>query len=167
MYIGYSHPAEPAYQNELLKIRQSFLAALNSLENMRDEIYTYALQCIKKSNTAPSDVLFCKKITDYLEQHYTEPDLSVSGIAEIFHLHPSYLGTVFKKVHHTSILQYLADIRIAEAKKLLCEKELKISEIAEATGFSDVYYFSKKFKKICGKSPKEYAAEAKTEMDFS
>lgn len=221
VFIGYVHPEEPPYQNELLKIRQNFLSSLNSLdteiienyidelflaikhrkscdylrliisdlfyvfhvyynipdklavnvtdfaisvidteyslENIREEIYTYSLQCIRKSNTVPSDVLFCRKVTEYLEQNYTETDLTVTKLAEIFHLHPSYMGTIFKKVHHTSVLQYLADIRINEAKKLLCENKLKISEIAEATGFSDVYYFSKKFKKNCGVSPKEYA----------
>ena len=36
---------------------------------------------------------------------------------------------------------------------------MKISEVAETSGYSDVYYFSKKFKKACGCSPKEYAAK--------
>ena len=44
-------------------------------------------------------------------------------------------------------------------QKLLKEGTMKISEVAETSGYSDVYYFSKKFKKACGCSPKEYAAK--------
>ena len=80
-------------------------------------------------------------------------------MAANFQLHPSYLGSVFKKVQHTSVLQYISDIRISAAQKLLKEGTMKISEVAETSGYSDVYYFSKKFKKslrvfskrICGK----------------
>ena len=50
-------------------------------------------------------------------------------------------------------------ISISAAQKLLKEGTMKISEVAETSGYSDVYYFSKKFKKACGCSPKEYAAK--------
>lgn len=56
------------------------------------------------------------------------------------------------------MLQYISDIRISAAQKLLKEGTMKISEVAETSGYSDVYYFSKKFKSLRVFS-KEYAAK--------
>ena len=59
-----------------------------------------------------------------------------SQVAANFQLHPSYLGSVFKKAQHTSVLQYISDIRISAAQKLLKEGTMKISEVAETSGYS-------------------------------
>ena len=53
----------------------------------------------------------------------------------------------------------LSELSRSYIQKLLKEGTMKISEVAETSGYSDVYYFSKKFKKACGCSPKEYAAK--------
>ncbi len=133
----------------------------HSLENLKNEILFYGMQCIQKIDAIPSDIALCGKIMEYIQANYTNPSLSVSQVAENFQLHPSYLGSVFKKVQHSSVLQYISDLRISAAQKLLKEGAMKISEVAEASGYSDVYYFSKKFKKACGCSPKEYAAKSR------
>lgn len=135
----------------------SLLEAEYSLNALKDEIIFYGEQCLQKVNIAPSDSALCSKVIQYIYQNYTDEAFSVAQIASHFHLNPSYLGSVFKKVNHTSLLQYISEVKVNKAKQLLTETDLKISEIAEKTGFSDVYYFSKRFKKITGFSPKEYA----------
>lgn len=140
----------------------SILDTEYSLPNLKSEVLFYGLQCLQKTETIPSDIALCHRIMDYIGENYTDSGLSVSQIAATFQMHPSYLGSVFKKVQKSSILQYISDIRIHAAQQLLKEGTMKISDVAEATGYSDVYYFSKKFKKHCGCSPKEYAATVLT-----
>lgn len=139
----------------------SILESEYSLDTVKEECISYGLQCIRESCIAPSDTMLCNKVIGYIRQNYADPSLSVSEVAAHFQLHPTYLGSVFKRVQHTSLLQYISEVRIGEARKLLRETNLKISEIAEKTGFSDIYYFSKRFKKISGCSPKEYALKKK------
>ncbi len=157
-YHVYFHvPENPG--RSITELIDSILDTEYSLETLKQEILFYGLQCIQKMNTLPSDIALCRKIMDYINTYYTDPSLSVAQVAARFQLHPSYLGGIFKKVQHISILQYITELRISAAQSLLKENSMKISEIAEATGYSDVYYFSKKFKKSAGCSPKEYAAK--------
>lgn len=156
IYHLYFHVPEQITQS-IADFAASILASEHSLDVLESEIVFYGLECIHKIETVPSDVAICRKITEYIDEHFRESTLSVSEIADTLGMTASYLGSVFKKVYHSSILQYLSDRRIDTAKTLLKQGDLKIAEIAEASGFSDVYYFSKKFKKACGCSPTTYA----------
>ena len=63
---------------------------------------------------------------------------------------------VWQKPFHISPGAYLLRKQLEEARRLLVETELKVYEIAELTGFSDPFYFSRFFKARTGLSPKEY-----------
>jgi two-component system, response regulator YesN len=69
---------------------------------------------------------------------------------------PSYFSNLFKKEKGVSYVEYLTGVRIEKAKKLLCEKDLKIHEVSNMVGYEDSNYFSRVFKKIVGISPVEY-----------
>lgn len=118
---------------------------------------SHGLQCIRNNTSQPSDVALSHKLMQYIGSHYTEQDLSISKIAGEFSLNPSYMGTAFKKANSISILQYLTTVRLEAALGLLKEDRYKITEIAEMVGYSDVFYFSKRFKTTYGYPPKDYA----------
>lgn len=119
---------------------------------------SYGRQCIPYNTSQPSDVALSHKLMQYIHTHYTEPDLSIAKIAGEFSLNPSYMGTAFKKANNISILQYMANVRLEAALMLLKENRYKISEVAEMVGYSDVFYFSKRFKNAYGCPPKDYAS---------
>lgn len=76
--------------------------------------------------------------------------------------HASYLSNIFKKEKGCSLSKYLTQTRLEQAKKYLTEYPDKtLIEIAESIGYSDVYYFSKNFKKYYGISPSKYQEERK------
>lgn len=131
------------------------------LEHIKALIISYGLQCLYKTDTLPSDIIVSQKIKQYIENHYTEVDLSVSKIAHFFDFNTSYIGTLFKKVNSQSILQYITIIRLDASKYLLDSQKYKISEVAEMVGYSDVFYYSKRFKKMYGYSPKEHTVSVK------
>lgn len=132
------------------------------LENLKSTTIYYGLQCIQQNDTSPSDVALSKKLMTYIEEHYKEQDLTVAKLADLFLLNPSYMGSVFKKVNKQSILHYITKTRMEASKKLLESNQFRISEIAEQVGYADVFYFSKRFKKTYGYSPKDHALRSTT-----
>lgn len=97
------------------------------------------------------------KVIDYIEHHYKE-ELKIETMAKIFHYSSNYLGKQFKKETGKSFNSFLDELRLKEAEKLLKNSELKIYEIAQITGFHDPDYFTAKFRKYIGLSPKDYRA---------
>ena len=100
------------------------------------------------------------QVIDYLEKHYME-DLSVSELASHFNMSPSYFAHFFKQYAQKSVIEYINEIRITHAKNFLEKEETPISEIALRVGFSDVNYFSRKFKAITCITPTEYKKSLK------
>lgn len=92
----------------------------------------------------------------YTQKNYPDKELSLESLCATFHISQTQFSLLFKREMGTSFLQYLLDLRIAAAQKLLAETNLKIYQIAEETGFGDASYFSYCFKQRCGLSPKEY-----------
>jgi AraC-like DNA-binding protein len=67
-----------------------------------------------------------------------------------------YFSSLFKKVFGLPPVQYLIQLRIDHAKRLLLDEERSISEIAELCGFCNINYFDKMFKEKSGFTPKDF-----------
>lgn len=83
-------------------------------------------------------------------------DLTLNAQANLLNVNPSYLSAQFKKETGTTLTEYVKQKRIGQAVFLLSTSNSQIQTIAEMCGISDVNYFTKVFKKIIGKTPKEY-----------
>lgn len=94
-------------------------------------------------------------ITRYLQEHLSE-DISLSVLAEEFHLSAQYISQLFKSEIGVNFLTYLTNIRMERAKKLLLSTALSIGEISEQLGFGDYRVFTKVFKKSEGVTPSQY-----------
>lgn len=108
----------------------------------------------KKNNSGEKSIV--STVTDYIKNNYSSKTLSVQEIAGVCHMNPAYLGQLFKKRMGYSITDYIHDVRIEQAKRLLVETDQNIELIANQTGFTDRSYFCKIFKKKTGLSPGEY-----------
>ena len=89
----------------------------------------------------------------YIEGHYWE-DLTLDGLAGVFHYSPKHLNALFKKNTGSPLLQYISALRMQKARELLTTGNLLVKQAAEAVGIHDPLYFSKKFKQHFGHSPK-------------
>ena len=74
----------------------------------------------------------------------------------MFGLSPNYLSALFKKTCNIGFSEYITQKKVARAKTLLLEQDMKIYEVADQLGFESAFYFSKVFKKVEGISPREY-----------
>ena len=94
-------------------------------------------------------------ITRYLQEHLAE-EVSLSVLAEQFHLNPQYISQLFKNEIGVGFLAYLTNIRMERAKKLLLSTSLSVAEVAEQSGYGDYRVFTKVFKKSEGITPSQY-----------
>ncbi|MFC4102683.1 helix-turn-helix domain-containing protein [Paenibacillus xanthanilyticus] len=82
--------------------------------------------------------------------------LTRDQMADSVALSPGYFSVLFKAHTGHSPIQYLTKIRIDQAKLLLRNTTLAISQVAEESGFPDSFYFSRLFQKETGMSPRDY-----------
>ena len=95
-------------------------------------------------------------IQGYITAHFST-DITLEEIARRFNFTPAYLIRIFKKQVGITPIQYLIDLRMAEARRLmLANRDLDIKEIGEIVGYPDPHYFSRIFKNTQGMSPTEY-----------
>lgn len=95
------------------------------------------------------------KVIEYLDLHYGEK-ITLEQLASTFGTNRTTLQNEFKKVLNKSPLQYLTQIRMKIACTLLKDTLIPISEICDRTGFHDMSYFVKVFKKEVTFTPGEY-----------
>mgnify|MGYP000669210777 CR=1 FL=1 len=86
-------------------------------------------------------------ILHYIETHYQE-ELSVEMLAQKVGLSRFHFSRLFKNLTGKAITEYINGIRVNRAEYLLRNTTMTVSEVALSTGFHDIYYFSRIFKKI-------------------
>lgn len=91
----------------------------------------------------------------YLQSNYNQK-ITIEKLAQVFCTNRTTILVDFKKSTGLSISQYLTQLRMRIATTLLTDTKLTINEISERTGFSDISYFSKVFKKDTTYTPSEY-----------
>lgn len=91
----------------------------------------------------------------YIDKKYKEP-ISVTLLADIAGLSRFHFSRLFKEVTGKTVPEYVNMIRLSKSEYLLRNSSMTISEIAHATGFNDIYYFSRAFKKAKLVAPSEW-----------
>jgi signal transduction histidine kinase/DNA-binding response OmpR family regulator len=99
------------------------------------------------------DEAFIKKITNYIEENISDPELSVYDLYEITGMSRSMFYHKLKSLIDLSPSEYIRSVRLNMAVTLLKNRNHNISEVAYSVGFSDPKYFSTSFKKHFGQSP--------------
>lgn len=122
----------------------------NWMKNFTKRSINYIMQVKKESC---SDIL--GNMLKYIETYYYER-INLDILSEKFFLSKSHISRIFKKELNENFVDYITKVRLKKAEKLLKDKSLKVQSISEMTGFSDVSYFSRSFKKLYKISPEEF-----------
>ncbi|HFC9134457.1 TPA: response regulator [Enterococcus faecium] len=145
-------------QRELIDLEdEEYLQGIEKIHQAKtvQELQQLLLSFIKKHQRQKKYSDNVEKVIVILHQHYQEP-LTLKEVSENLHLNVMYLGQLFKKETKKSFSAYLNHLRMEKAKQLLLHSNQNINEIASEIGYNNTTYFSKLFKKIVGRSPKEY-----------
>lgn len=95
-------------------------------------------------------------IDSYILKNYKD-ELTISKLANMVNLSESYFRRIFREYKGCSTIHYINTIRISKACELLRSGINNITEIAEAVGFNNIYYFSRMFKKYTGTVPSKFS----------
>ena len=96
----------------------------------------------------------------FIHNHYKDK-ITVAQIADAIGISEREAMRSFRRSLNQSPIEYLISYRLNEAKKLLLDSRLPITEICYQCGFSDSSYFGKSFRKAYGLSPREYRSREK------
>lgn len=150
----------PTYQlfSEDTEYKENEFQTVQDFDIWSAEILNKAAVLFSSSDSSQSII---RSIKSYIMNNLCE-DLSRNVLADMVHLNPDYLSYLFKEKCGYSLSEFIAKERLNLAKSLLLSTDFSIAEIAMRTGFQNIPYFSKQFKKLTGISPIQFRKQKGT-----
>ena len=136
---------KPVNSDELHQLFSRLKTRLDDEAELRRKLENLEKYYIESSTDAHD---FIEKAKSYIQEHYTESDLSVDRLCSILNVTPNYFSTLFRKKTGLTFVSYLTNIRMEKAKWLLDNTDEKAYIIAGMIGIDEPNYFSYVFK-IC------------------
>lgn len=121
-----------------------------SITTDRHELSTSDMRQYAMDNTHRIDT-----VLKYISDHHSD-EISLDDIANIACMTTNSFCRFFKKMTNKSFVQFLNEVRIRDASRLLAQEDLPISEICDRVGYKSITNFNKQFKQIVGNTPKDY-----------
>lgn len=115
----------------------------------------------KRSSTRRYVEVIAGQVEEIVEREYSNPELSVSYLADRLALTSNYLSRIFRSLTGETCIEYITKVRMNAAKEMLEHTDKKSYVIAGEAGYKNANYFSAMFKKYTGLSPKEYRERSK------
>lgn len=149
---------------DLLRLTISNL--INNRERLRGKFNTekQVEDKMDKIHLKSNDEILMEKIMKTINEHLADPTLNVEVLAANAGMSRVHMHRKLKELTNQSARDFIRGIRLKQAASLLKEKNLTISEVAYATGFSNLSHFSNTFKEFYGVSPTEYKEQSASQM---
>ncbi len=153
-----------------MKKRADYPFGADQMIKLRLETFLITLvrSCLEPSSAQSTGIAAVNGIAavhQYVTEHYKEK-IVLDNLCFLFGTNKTTLCSSFKAEYGTTILNYINDLKIKDAKTLLRENKLSITEISERLGFGSIHYFCRLFKKKTGHSPKEYVKMIRSRLNL-
>ncbi len=121
------------------------------------EIFSYLIeeQTPAKSSHRVDKEIYIQKAFQIVEQRYTDPEFRISEICSTLNISYPYLSQLFRELVGNSIISYLKNFRMREARVLLDQGE-RVGSVAEKCGYNSFSHFTKEFKELFNVTPSQY-----------
>lgn len=155
------------YQSDTPDMPGQVIPILARLDSHTEEGITMLRSWIESVCTLVADAhrdrtnTLVNAIREYINSHYSEP-IGLAEASRFVGRNPSYISRLVREHTGKSFTQLLTDKRMHEAKRLLKETNLKIAEISERIGYTNVRYFTRVFKATTNMSANDYRAFSAT-----
>ena len=145
-----SAPTNADIKSLLKTIRQYFANPTRVAQELRAGFEPLANRLAGKLGN-----MLIQEMCEYIDRSYTK-HIQLKTLSERFYISREYASRVFKKELNTTFVNYLTDVRLKNVCKLLLTTQISVSSIAYESGFRDVGYMIRVFKKAYGLTPREY-----------
>ncbi len=145
-----------AYEEEGIRRFLSFIDILSELAESQE--YTLLTQPGYREAMQVGDMQRLNKVLDYLFTHFCQ-SIRLEAVAAEAHMSPTAFCRYFKSHTNKTLIEFINELRVGHAHKLLMENQRNISQICYESGFNNISNFYQQFQKVTGKSPKEYRNE--------
>ena len=129
-------------------------AEQGNIDILCEAVLLYSLGALRPVQKEQSDVV--TRIMTITQENFTDPDLSISSIADEIGYDVKYISALFKRRTGVAYTQFLRELRIKHAVFLMEEGVMSVKNVAVLSGFRDPLYFSKVFTSAAGMSPRAY-----------
>lgn len=124
----------------------------------------FCIMCEYNKNISVSkQAKLAAEIMEFIKANFSDPEISLERIAKTFYISQNHVSRVLKSKIGKSYKEYLNDVRISEAKRLLTTTPMKVVYIANSVGYADISAFNRMFKKCTKHTPDEYRLIQKEE----
>lgn len=125
-------------------------------------LYTFSFlgkKLLREKKTDKKENTVGLTVKKYIDDHFTESDLSLEKIGREVRYNPKYISSIFKKYFGVGIAEYLNTIRIQHSCTLMQQGVTSIKDISSLCGYADSHYFAVVFRKKMAMSPTAYIEE--------
>lgn len=144
---------------EIENVMESLDKTVESLDirSVCDMIRKVASMLVPEKREAATDSMkaIVREAAAWIDGHFYE-ELTLTALAEQFHVEHSYFSRVFRQEMGESPVLYITNRRMERAKQFIREGKKNLTEVAFMVGYDDYTYFSRVFRKNTGVSPREY-----------
>lgn len=147
------------WNDETLPELRRAMEQSDTLEEWRERfaaIMTASARRMEAMRTARTNRTIMLRMKDCIHEQYTNPNLSLTFLGGRLNVNPKYLSQMFKEEFGVNFLDYVSELRIKEAKRLLTETEETVQDIGARVGYPSVRSFLRVFKKATGVTPGEF-----------
>ena len=157
--ISHGMPQDIAYNLSDIFIRRAdALQRIADIKKLESEMVETYCKYMVEENARPAKSKQITECLDYIRANIHR-NMTVSELANHIKLNETYLSKLFKKEMGCSVSEYIRNEKVTEARWLLAYTDKTSIEIATDLSFSSHSYFISVFKKVTGKTPKEYRNE--------
>lgn len=136
--------------------KYDFETAYELMSKSTSEMYKQILILLEHFTVKPKKNIIGAEIIQYIDDNFSNNMLSLDLIANEFNVNSSYLSVLLKNTLNINYHDYLNNLRINEAKRMLTKTNMPIKEILKSVGFNNKQTFISTFKKITHVTPNEY-----------
>lgn len=135
------------------------LEEAESIDEMKGILFEYLTDLFRTYVSVSETKSYRAMVTEmknYIEENFTNPDLSLKHLSDRFQVSGKYASYLFKTEFKMKFVDFLTELRMKEAEKLLVETECSLQDIALQVGYANAITFGRVFKRVLGITPGDY-----------
>ncbi len=144
---------------ENARVRLNGLDKADSIDEVKSILFEYLTELFRtyvSVSETKSYRAMVNEMKNYIEENFTNPDLSLKHLSDRFQVSGKYASYLFKTEFKMKFVDFVTELRMKEAEQLLLETEYSLQDIALQVGYANAITFGRVFKRVAGITPGDY-----------